>query len=168
MSVDPDSLKKTMRKWASGVGIVTTIHGDQRAGVTVSSFTSVSLEPPLVLVCLQDYIETFRLLRESSVFAVSLLREDQAYLSAQFAGFAQLPEGADRFYGVDVTTAVTGAPILTNAAAWMDCRLSVIYEGGISRIVVGEVVATGQQEDARPVVYHNRAYYKLTEQSTEL
>jgi len=161
MSVDPESLKRTMRTWASGIGIATTLLGDHRAGVTVSSFTSVSVEPPLILISLQHYIETFKLIQESGVFAVSLLREDQAHLSAQFAGFLPVPEGEDRFYNVELMTAETGVPILANALAWMDCRVSVIYEAGISRIVVGEVLATGQQENMLPVVYHNRGYYSI-------
>src|SRR5262245_35571490 len=98
MSVDPESLKKTMRNWVSGVTVVTATNGEKHAGVTASSFTSVSLEPPLVLVCLQEYIETYRLIRESEAFAISFLRADQAYLSKQFAGFIKLPEGADKFY----------------------------------------------------------------------
>lgn len=164
MSIDADTLKKTMRTWVSGVTVVTTSDGPRRAGLTASSFTSISVEPPLVLVSLQNFTETFKLIEQTHTFAISILAHDQAHLSAQFAGFVKLPEGADKFYGVQLVTAETGAPILQDAAAWLDCRLAAIYEAGISRIVVGEVIATGQREGALPLAYHNRGYYDLTAQ----
>jgi flavin reductase (DIM6/NTAB) family NADH-FMN oxidoreductase RutF len=164
MSVDAESLKKTMRMWVSGVTVVTTAYGTKRAGATASSFTSISVEPPLILISLQHYIETFKVIEQSGIFAVSILRSDQAYLSRQFAGALEVPGGADKFYGVNLQEAITGAPILADAAAWVDCKLVAIYEAGSSRIVVGEVLATGQQEDAIPLAYHNRSYYYLTPQ----
>ncbi len=166
MSIDADSLKQTMRCWVSGVTVVTTAHEGRRAGLTASSFTSISVEPPLILCSIQHYTDTFKLIEQSGIFAISILREDQAHLSAQFAGFAQLPEGADKFYNVNLMTAVTGAPILADSIAWLDCRLQAIYEASISRIVVGEVVATGQNPDPRyPLAYHNRGYFSLVPQN---
>jgi flavin reductase (DIM6/NTAB) family NADH-FMN oxidoreductase RutF len=166
MSIDADNLKQTMRCWVSGVTVVTTAHQGRRAGITASSFTSISVEPPLILFSIQHYTDTFKLIEQSGSFAVCILREDQANLSAQFAGFAQLPEGADKFYNVNLTTAVTGVPILVDCLAWLDCRLEAIYEAAVSRIVVGEVVATGQNLDARyPLAYHNRGYFNLVPQT---
>ncbi|NWG15936.1 MAG: flavin reductase family protein, partial [Chloroflexi bacterium] len=150
MSVPPDELRETMRLWTSGVVVVTAADRDHRAGVTVSSFTSVSLTPPLVLVCLQKGIYALEMLRQTGAFAASLLCQEQSPLSAQFAGFTPLPDGADRFYNVQTETAVTGAPILANALAWVDCRLHAIYDGGGSEIVVGEVLATNRQPGAAP------------------
>jgi flavin reductase (DIM6/NTAB) family NADH-FMN oxidoreductase RutF len=166
MSVDAESLKKTMRAWVSGVTVVATTNGTKRAGATASSFTSISVEPPLILISLQHFLETFKVIQESSVFAVSILRDDQVHLSRQFAGAVQLPDGADKFYGVNITTAVTGVPILADAVAWVDCKLAAIYEAGSSRIVVGEVVATGLHEGGIPLAYHNRMYYNLVPQET--
>jgi 3-hydroxy-9,10-secoandrosta-1,3,5(10)-triene-9,17-dione monooxygenase reductase component len=164
MGVDADSLKKSMRRWASGVTVITSTDGQERAGVTASSFTSVSVDPPLILFSLQSFTPTFKLIERTGIFAVSILTTKQANLSVQFAGFANLREGVDKFYQVDLYTAVTGAPIIADAASWMDCKLASIYEAGISRIVVGEVVATGQGEDILPLVYLNRGYYNLTKQ----
>jgi flavin reductase (DIM6/NTAB) family NADH-FMN oxidoreductase RutF len=164
MGVEADVLRNAMRFWASGVTVVTSVSGERRAGVTASSFTSVALEPPSVLVCLQNHIETYRMIAETGVFGVSVLRSDQSKLSAQFAGFVQLPEGADRFYGVDTFQQVTGAPILAHAVAWMDCRLQAIHPVGSSGIIVGEVVAAGHTDGEKPVVYHNRGYYNLKPQ----
>ncbi|MBI1282306.1 MAG: hypothetical protein GC179_29540 [Anaerolineaceae bacterium] len=164
MSVDAESLKKTMRRWVSGVTVVTSSDGQERAGVTVSSFTSISVDPPLILFSLQSFTPTLKLIEKTGIFAVSILTTTQAHISVQFAGFAALPEGADKFYGVDLKTAVTGAPIIADAASWMDCKLASIYEAGLSRIVVGEVISTGQGDDILPLVYLNRGYYDLTKQ----
>jgi flavin reductase (DIM6/NTAB) family NADH-FMN oxidoreductase RutF len=159
--MNSEALRQAMRLWASGVTIVTSQLGEQRAGVTASSFTSVTLEPPTVLVCLQDHIETYRLIEASGIFGVSMLKSDQAKWSKQFAGFIELPEGKDRFYGVETSQRITGAPILAAAVAWMDCRLSAIYRIGSTGIVVGEVVAAGHMDGEMPLVYHNRQYYDL-------
>lgn len=164
MSVDAESLKKTMRRWVSGVTVITTSDGQERLGVTASSFTSISVDPPLILFSLQSFTPTLKLIEKTGVFAVSILTTKQANLSVQFAGFAKLPEGADKFYGVELKTAVTGSPIIAEAASWMDCKLASIYEAGLSRIVVGEVLATDQGEDILPLVYLNRGYYNLTKQ----
>lgn len=167
MMIDAENLRKTMRQWGSGVTVVTVMHEGKRAGVTASSFTSVSLEPPLVLVCLQNYIESFKLIEQARHFGISILSSEQAELSKQFAGFATLPEGADRFYGVNLLTAQTGAPLLADAAAWMDCKLVTIHNAGpSSRIIVGEVLATRQQDGKLPLIYHNRGYYNITPQET--
>jgi flavin reductase (DIM6/NTAB) family NADH-FMN oxidoreductase RutF len=162
MSVDAESLKQSMRHWASGVTVVTSIYGQERAGLTASSFTSISVDPPLILVSIQSFTPTLKLIEKTGIFAVSILTTKQANLSVQFAGFAKLPEGEDKFYQVDLITAVTGAPIIAGAASWMDCKLAAVYEAGLSRIIVGEVLATGQGDDVLPLVYHNRAYYDLT------
>ena len=164
MSVDAESLKQTMRRWASGVTVVTSVADGQHTGLTASSFTSISVDPPLILMSLQAFTPTLKLIEQSGVFGVSILTSQQAHLSVQFAGFAKLPEGADKFYGVELFTAETGAPLIAHSAAWMDCKLSSIYEAGLSRIVVGEVIATGQGEDKLPLVYLNRAYYDLKRQ----
>ena len=163
--MEAEALRQTMRSWASGITIVTSQFGQRRAGVTASSFTSVTLEPPTVLVCLQDHIETYKLIEESGIFGVSILKSDQSKWSKQFAGFIELPEGEDRFYGVETVSQVTGAPILADAIAWMDCRLSTVYRAGSTGIIVGEVVAAGHMDGEMPLVYHNRQYFDLKLQS---
>jgi flavin reductase (DIM6/NTAB) family NADH-FMN oxidoreductase RutF len=165
--MNADDLKKTMRMWISGVTVVTAADGIRRNGVTASSFTSIAVEPPLILISLQHFNETYQILAETGHFAVSILRNDQAQLSAQFAGYAQLPDGADRFHGVEVMTAESGAPILTESVAWLDCKVSAIHEAGPSRIVVGEVIATGQNLAATPLAYHNRGYFNIVPQKQE-
>ncbi|MBN2304360.1 MAG: flavin reductase family protein [Anaerolineae bacterium] len=164
MSEISGDLRATMRLWTCGVTVVTTASGDRRSGMTVSSFTSISLDPPQVLVCLQKYTPTAQLVQESGVFAVSLLGTGQDRISDQFAGYTDLPDGADRFHGVDTVSHKTGAPVLAVAVAWLDCRVSAVHDGGTHFIFVGDVVATGRNPDpVSPLVYHNRQYWRLTQ-----
>jgi flavin reductase (DIM6/NTAB) family NADH-FMN oxidoreductase RutF len=154
-----EAMRRTMRLWACGVTVVTTHLGEQRAAMTASSFTSISLEPPLILVCLHKKAETCVLINESRIFGVSILGEQHEQLSGQFAGYSPVPEGADRFHNVETETHITGAPILKDAIAWMDCRVYGIQDGFTHWIFVGEVLATDRKDDpAWPLVYHNRAY----------
>lgn len=161
--VDPETLRVTMRKWASGVTVVTTAllsdAGVERAGMTVSSFTSVNLEPPTILVSLYEDTYTYALIKQSGVFAVSILAVGQDDLSMRFAG--QDPTVTDRFAGLELTTAVTGAPLLPGIAAWLDCRVHELYDAGSHVIVLGDVVAAGNDPAAMPLIYFNRGYHAL-------
>lgn len=163
MTIDAETMRHTMRLWATGVTVVTTADGERRHGLTVSSFTSVSVDPALILVCLHKGVEALDIIDKSGAFAVSLLGEDQANLSSQFAGIGDMPEDADRFHDVATKIAETGAPILESAIAWMDCRVHAVHDGGTNMIVVGEVVAADRKADAEalPLVYFNRGYRRL-------
>ena len=159
MSVSSEALRTTMRLWSCGVTVVSTRYGEDRSGMTASSFTSISIDPPLILVCLHKEACTTKLIEQAGVFGVSILSEAQADLSAQFAGYAELPEGADRFYNVETFQRETGAPLLSDAIGWLDCTTYSVQDGGTHLIFVGEVVATGRKDDpVWPLVYHNRAY----------
>lgn len=159
MPVDPQTLRVTMRKWSTGVTIVTTALGDTRAGMTVSSFTSVSLEPPTVLVCLNKGTFTHEMVGRSGVFAISMLGTGQAWLSQRFAGFD--PNVTDRFAGLDLATAETGSPLIPGAIAWLDCVVIAAHDSNTHTIYVGEVVHAASEPDRSPLVYHNRAYHAL-------
>ena len=125
--------------------------------------TSISLDPPLILVCLHKQAPTCQLIQQTGVFAVSLLGAQHEAISAQFAGYTQLPEGADRFYNVETRTSGTGAPILADAIGWMDCRVFGTHDGATHLIIVGQVLETGRMDDpVQPLVYHNRAYRSFT------
>lgn len=156
------AVRETMRLWASGVTVVTTKAVGRRAGMTVSAFTSLSLDPPLVLVALHKDTEVARLIRRSRLFGISIFGEDGEALSQQFAGVTPLPEGADRFYDVATEMRVTGVPILRDAIAWLDCRVIRLREIATHLAVVGEVLDTGRRDaPVRPLVYHNRGYTRL-------
>jgi flavin reductase (DIM6/NTAB) family NADH-FMN oxidoreductase RutF len=161
MSLDPQRLRATMRQWATGVTVVTTQAGDRRAGMTVSSFTSVALEPPTVLVCLNKSTYAHDLVRESGVYAISMLAAGQEALSNRFAGFD--PSITDRFEGLELTAAETGSPLLPGAAAWLDCQVRSTVDTGTHTIFIAEVVYAQVDAEAAPLVYHNRGYRILTE-----
>lgn len=162
MGVDEQALRETMRLWTCGVTVVTTSDGQQRSGMTVSSFTSISLEPPLILVCLHKQAETCQMIARTGVFAVSMLGEEHEITCMQFAGYTELPPEADRFYNVETVTHHTGAPVLKEAIAWLDCRVYGMHDGGTHQIYVGEVLATGREPDpAWPLVWHNRSYRRF-------
>lgn len=147
-----------MRNWASGVTVVTSQIKDIRHGMTVSSFTSVALEPPLVLVALAKNTRTAHIVQESGIFAVTILAQGQEEISDRFAG--RLPDDADRFVGLETATLVTGAPLLVGGLAWFDCHVTQVIYGGTHLIFVGEVAAV-QSFSGEPLVYHNRAYRKI-------
>ena len=156
-----EGLRAAMRRWPSGVTVVAASHAGKRAGMTVSAFLSVSLDPPTVLVSLEEGTEPLALAREALAFAVSILREGSDLVSGRFAGFG-LPKGADRFEGSPVSPRVTGAPVLDAAIAWIDCRLAATHATGTHVLVLGEVVASGVAPgDAKPLVYWDRAYRGL-------
>jgi len=156
MTVDSHILRATMRQWATGVTIVTTVAGEERAGMTVSSFTSVSLEPATVLVCLNKDTYAHALVARSHVYAISMLANDQDAISNRFAGFD--PTITDRFAGLDWLTAETGSPLLPNAVAHLDCRVNAAHEAGSHIIYVAEVVYAWVDPNKLPLVYHNRTY----------
>jgi flavin reductase (DIM6/NTAB) family NADH-FMN oxidoreductase RutF len=169
MSVDPETMRKTLRLWSCGVTVVTSKHGEERSGMTASSFTSIALEPPLILVCLYKDTLTSRLILASQQFAVSILGESQEAASAQFAGFAELPEGEDRFYQMDTFTGQSGILLLSDAIAWLECNVYATYDGGTHHIFVGEVTAADRKDDpVLPLVYHNRGYRPLIMDSSDL
>lgn len=139
MSVDSITFRSALAQWPSGVGVVTTVIDGQRHGMTASSFSSVSLNPPLVSVCLGVHLPSHALVERAGVFAISFLGRGQAGIGQRFAGMR--PEVTDRFAGLDWAHAETGCPVLANATAWLDCRVVHAYPGGDHTIFVGEVLA---------------------------
>ena len=161
MPLDSQTLRLTMRQWATGVTIVTSVVGTERSGMTVSSFTSVSLEPPTVLVCLNKNTRTHGYVAQSGVYAISLLSANQESLSNRFAGLD--PDLEDRFEGIPVTTAETGSPLLVGALAWLDCRVKQSIDTSTHTIYIGEVVDVQVHEENEPLIYHNRRYRWLVD-----
>lgn len=164
MSYDPDKLRQTMRMWATGVTVVTAKADQHLFGMTVSSFTSVTLEPPLILVCIQKQLPTAQAILDSQSFAVSMLGEAQEEVSNRFAGFIPLAEGEDRFTGVPLHFASTGAPILQNAMGWLDCRLHSVLDGSTHHIFMGQVIeSSGYPSTIQPpLLYYDRGYRQIT------
>src|SRR5512139_2707317 len=158
--ITDQALRKMRGLFASGVTVVTTVQEGQLRGVTVSAFSSVSLNPPLVLICLANESESKDWIAESGTFAVNILSDEQEFLSERFA--ARAPIVNPRFDGVPYHTAATGSPILADSLAWYDCRVDAIHDGGDHTIFVGRVEALGfGAEEKQPLVYFANRYWQL-------
>ncbi|MCA9949899.1 MAG: hydroxymethylglutaryl-CoA lyase [Anaerolineales bacterium] len=156
MPINTDTFKQAMSKFATGVTVVTTLYQDTPVGITVSAFSSLSLDPPLVMINLGKHLFTHKVIAGSGVFAVNILGAHQKEMGLRFAGM--LPGVEDRFAGIAVDTAVTNCPILSDALAWVDCRVWEMYDGGDHTIFVGEVLDVYAGEADTPLLYHSRLW----------
>ncbi len=155
--VNEQVFRQVMTQWASGVSVVTTVHDAEWFGVTVSSFSSVSLRPPLVSVCIATNLYTHDVIRDSGVFAVNILSESQIELGKLFAGM--MPDIEDRFAGMNIQTAETGCPILPEVMGWVDCRVWEAYPRRRPHDFCGEIVSGGVSTEAQsPLLYFNRKW----------
>lgn len=159
ISVEADEFRTAMRRWATGVTLVTAQHNNIQHGMTVSSFTSVSLKPPLVLVSLEQNAKTTRLIHASGAFGVSILGEDQHLISERFAG--RLPEINNRFDGLEFFILKTGAPLLAAGLANLDCRIVSAIDAGTHTLFLGEVVDLRIGSNTKPLIYYERGYHTL-------
>jgi flavin reductase (DIM6/NTAB) family NADH-FMN oxidoreductase RutF len=159
MPIDKQEFRRVLGHFAAGVTIVTTVSADGTPyGLTATAFTSVSLEPPLVLVCVDKQAESHPHLRASRVFAVNFLAADQQELSRRFA-----VSGGDKFAGVRLRPGTTGAPVLADVLGYLECRTTDICEGGDHTVFIGQVEAA----DARagePLLYFRGAYWGIGNQ----
>ena len=140
MTVSAEAFRDALRHFPSGVTIVTLKAGDQLHGLTVSAFASISPEPPLIMVAIDHRHSAYPLLEQAgAVFAVNVLHQEQVALSNRFAWL----KDEDRFAVGDWQAAKTGAPILAEALAWLDCTIYARHPAGTHTIYVGQVVAAG-------------------------
>ncbi len=159
MTLDPEKLRHAMRAWTTGVAIVTAVHEGQQYGMTVNSFTSISLEPPLVSVTLKQLTHTHDLLVKSGLFAITILAAGQNELSERFAG--KLPIATNRFDSVQTDKLSIDAPIFKDGIAYFNCRVVNSIPVGENTLFVAEVIAVHGEGGGFPLVYHNREYWKL-------
>lgn len=159
MSIGSEAFRDVLRHFPAGVTIVTVKAGDVVHGLTVSAFSSVSPDPPLVSVMIDHRHRAYELLESGdAVFAVNILGEEQVELSNRFAWV----KDEDRFKEGEWQTAVTGAPVLADALAWLDCTLYTRAAAGTHSIYVGEVQASAVPRSGEaPLVYWNRGYRRL-------
>jgi len=156
--VDPATFRDVMAQWPSGVTVVTTLVDGVRHGMTASSFSSVSLDPPLISVCLDKRLYSHELISRGGVFGVNVLAKDQAEVARRFAGMVPGLEVEDRFDGESWTTAATGVSLLDSALGWLDCRVLHEYPGGDHTIFVGEVLAGHAARRTAPLLFHSRGW----------
>jgi flavin reductase (DIM6/NTAB) family NADH-FMN oxidoreductase RutF len=156
MAVSKDEFRLAMSRFASGVTVVTCQGpGGEMRGITVSAFSSLSLEPPLVLVCIDKRASLHDDLREGSCFAVNFLAEDQEPVSRRFAS-----KEPDRFNGIHCREGETRAPLIEGSLGFVECRVVSVYAGGDHTIFVGQVEASGAG-DGKPLLYFRSGYSNL-------
>jgi flavin reductase (DIM6/NTAB) family NADH-FMN oxidoreductase RutF len=159
MPFDLDLFRQVMGRFATGITIVTTRAGEEIHGLTANSFCSVSLAPPLVLICVDKSAHSHDLIAAGRNFAVNILKASQETLARRFA--TNNLAANERFAGIQFRTEITGAPILLESLGWLDCRLFATYPGGDHTIYVGEVLALGQNQDDDPLLYFQSSYHKF-------
>ncbi len=159
--MDQRLFRDVLGRYATGVAIATaaTPQDKLRVGLTINSLSSVSLDPPLVLFCLDTRSQTLPIFEKAKGFAINLLRADQQELSRVFA---QRGQGDDRWLNLPTTTSAhTDAPLITDCLAQIDCSLEAIYAGGDHMIIVGRVESLWAAEEGQPLLYWRSAYRKL-------
>jgi flavin reductase (DIM6/NTAB) family NADH-FMN oxidoreductase RutF len=143
---------------------VTTRGDAQDYGMTATAFSSVSLDPPLVLVCVIVGNEGADVIQSNGVFAVNILSAEQEPLSNYFAS-RDRPRGQDAFAEVPHRELATGAPVLDGVHAYLDCRLVTTHEAGDHLIFIGEVAALGVESVSQPLLFHGSGYARLADDS---
>jgi flavin reductase (DIM6/NTAB) family NADH-FMN oxidoreductase RutF len=159
MPVDPLELRLAMRNWATGVTIVSVVVQGVQHGMTVSSFTSVSLTPPTLMISLERISRTHEMLVESGYFGATILTSRQQEISDRFAG--RDTEYTDRFAGLTTFTLVSGVPFIDGGLAFFDCRVIASHISGTNTLFIGEVIAVQPGEPGEPLLYFDRRYRRL-------
>lgn len=155
-AVDQESFRRACARFASGVAIATVMADDGTPhGLTVSSFTAVSLAPPLVLICIGHSSSVLKHFRACPFFGINILRESDAPVSEHFSR-----KGHDRFNGVEWLAGKTGAPVLPDALAILECKRTNTVPAGDHDILIGKVVRA-ESRQGRPLVYFRSAYRRL-------
>lgn len=156
MSIDEAQFKAAMSQFASGVTVVTTEYGGTQYGMTVASFASLSLHPPLVLVCIEKSVKSHDAIASAGKFGVSILAQSQQDVSGRFASRAE-----DKFAGMPMRLGESGVPLVEGALCALECRLYAQLPGGDHTIFVGEVLNAAVAHDGAPLVYYRSGYRAL-------
>jgi flavin reductase (DIM6/NTAB) family NADH-FMN oxidoreductase RutF len=157
--IDPMAFRDVLARFASGVTVVTAKRLQGYHGVTVTAFCSLSLNPPLVLICLDKEIQSHDIVATSPGFVINILAREQEFLAEQFSGRAPLAD--PQFSRVPHRLGVLGIPLIDGCLAWIECRHWAQYEGGDHTIFVGEVVALERGRADDPLVYFDRQFHDL-------
>ena len=155
MAVDEAAFKLAMSHFASGVTVVTTEHSGRRYGMTVASFASLSLRPPLVLICVEKNVQSHDAIAAAKKFGVSILAEGQEDISNRFA-----TKSDDKFTGLQMTTGSSGVPLVPGAICNLECQVREQLPGGDHSIFIGEVTAA-QAAGGKPLLYFRSGYRQI-------
>lgn len=158
--LDRNSMRRVLGRFTTGVTVVTT-GGANPHGMTANSFTSVSLSPPLVLICVLREATMHEALLDHKSFAVSVLSAQQETLARYFAD-RRRPHGLQQFASIEWSPGrITGSPIVAGALAWLECSLTATYEAGDHSIFIGEVLDMGLQDTKDALLFYNGGFHDL-------
>jgi flavin reductase (DIM6/NTAB) family NADH-FMN oxidoreductase RutF len=159
VAFDPKEQRRIFGRFATGVTVLSTIADKETWGMTANAVTSLSLEPPLVLVAVVRNSATDGYLKTSRCFALNILSAEQKNLSTRFSG-----PGPRDFSDLETKTAVTGCPVLVEALGWVDCRVVDVFSGGDHEIFIGEIVAgDAHAGDKKPLLFYSGQYAQLAD-----
>jgi flavin reductase (DIM6/NTAB) family NADH-FMN oxidoreductase RutF len=154
MPIDSSEFRRILGHWVTGVSVVAARAPDGTpCGLTANAVASLSLQPPLVLVCVDHSADSHDCIRDAGAFSLNVLASDQERLARRFAAW----DIAHKFDGVAYHLEVTGAPVLDDALAWVDCRVSQSIPGGDHTVFIGEVVG-GDAREGAPLLYYRGGY----------
>lgn len=159
MLTDPAILRQAMRFWTTGVTIVTATFNGVSHGMTVSSFTSVSLEPPQILISLAHNTRTHELVSRSGKFGVTILSTGQDEISNRFAG--RIADDENRLAGLETFFLDEDIPLLKGGLAWLICRVAQTLDSGSHTLFIAQVSAARSAEQGAPLVYFSQKYAAL-------
>jgi flavin reductase (DIM6/NTAB) family NADH-FMN oxidoreductase RutF len=159
VAFDPKEQRRIFGRFATGVTVLSTIADKETWGMTANAVTSLSLEPPLVLVAVVRNSATDGYLKTSRCFALNILSAEQKNLSTRVSG-----PGPRDFSDLETKTAVTGCPVLVEALGWVDCRVVDVFSGGDHEIFIGEIVAgDAHAGDKKPLLFYSGQYAQLAD-----
>ena len=151
---DQARLRQVMGHFATGVTIITAMEGDEPVGLTAQSFTSLSLDPPLILFAPGKTSSTWPRIEKAGYFTVNILGEAQEAVCRTFA-----VSGGDKFADVVWTPAeISGSPLLDDVLAWVDCSVVATHDGGDHVIVVGRVLDLGVEQEGKPLLFYRGGF----------
>jgi flavin reductase (DIM6/NTAB) family NADH-FMN oxidoreductase RutF len=156
MPIGKNELRTVMGHFGTGVTIITTFNSEGTLhGLTANAFSSLSLIPPLCLICVDKKAESYSSFEDSKVFTVNILRDDQEELSRRFA-----VSGGEKFTGVAYKLGGNGAPVLDHVIAWLECKVTAGYDGGDHTIYIGEI-EEAQTREGKPLMFFRGGYRAL-------
>jgi flavin reductase (DIM6/NTAB) family NADH-FMN oxidoreductase RutF len=156
MPIERNELRRVMGHFATGVTVITTFSKEGKLhGLTANAVSSLSLEPPLLIICVDKKAESYASFEESRVFTVNILAEDQEDISRRFA-----VSGGEKFEGVAFRRGANGAPILNGALAHLECKLHAVFDGGDHTIYLG-LIEEAETREARPLLFFRGGYREL-------
>lgn len=155
--IDGQGFKNILACWTAGITVVSVNSHDNWQAITVNSFASVSMVPPLVCLNIANRLDTRKYMADEGHFAVSILSDKQLELGKRFAGFFD-DRFEDRFDGLDCTVTDLGDPVIPDAMAWLSCTVERIIDVGENTMFIGRVAQGGWTDDKLPLLYHNRQW----------